>query len=1185
MFSFPASAGGRPVRARGHVIPIFLSMLLLSAIPAVAGGGPTGPLFVPGAAPEAARPELPARPPAPASAQADKNVSDTVDWTYLAGLDYSLLGKAVCTVGDLNGDGFSDAAVGAPNMRDLTSSRVGAVLVFYGSATGLPATPSQTLYGPHFASNYVEFGAALSPAGDVNGDGFADLLVGAPGYGLDGGVFVYLGSAGGLQTSYAWTWSIDSPGSDVARLGAVVSTAGDVNGDGYDDILVGAPDAWSGARGRAALFLGGASGLALTPAWDQTGAALGDHLGASLATAGDVNGDGYDDVVMGVPGATGIYPPVWDTFYGEVMIFHGGPSGLGVTAATTLYGTQYGGGFGVSVSGAGDMNGDGFADIGVGSPSWDNAWAADSGRAQVYPGSAGGIVGTPIWEDFGSAVNDLFGQALAPGGDVNGDGLGDMLVGSYNYSNGGGGRGFVAVVTGSRVGSIFMPWYRFDTQQVLFGGAVGTAGDVDGDGFSDVLVGSSGYTGTLTQEGRAQLFRGGADAPAPAVGWSAHSGVSGSFYGWALAPAGDVNGDGYDDVLASAPNYSFAAANDGLVVLFYGSASGPTSSANWYAWGPYANASFGYSAACAGDVNGDGYDDIVVGAPDYGNEGFAQLWFGGPTGPRLGAPDWATDGFQADSHFGISVAGAGDVNGDGYADIIVGASQDDGDDFGGAGPVNEGKAYLYLGSASGPGASVWSARGGQANGNLGNSVAGAGDVNGDGFADVIVGMEAWDQPVGPSFFVLDVGRALVYHGSATGLEAAPATTLQGSGNGNFGHSVNTAGDVDGDGYSDVIVGAVYDDNQGTAAVYRGSAGGVSTTAHWTMTSAQPNSAFGCSVGPAGDVNGDGLSDVIVGSVFGDTGGLTDNGRVWVFAGPLTGTAVYPLREWAGVQSWENLGNVVAGVGDVNGDGFADVGAGSPGYTGGVAQEGRTVIWYGNNRYQAYDTQARRPQQWRGDASAPLALGDMTAGGNDFRLQAWTANAAGRTDVRLEWQVAPLGTPLGGGVSAGPWTDSGSAGTSSALLSSPIAVPGGGPAYWRLRVASRSPYFPHSPWLSPARNGRLETDLRRPSVLSGVGDGDVAGPPSPSRLWAAPNPFNPRTRLSFVLPRTGHVRIALYDLAGRRVAMLVDAERPAGAVEAVWDGRDDGGHAAPSGVYLVRAEGGGASATAKISLVR
>lgn len=1180
----PALRGGVPTSLLNKFILLWL-LVLANMFPAPAGAlAPEPGQAVFGVVPG----ELPPAPPRLADlTAADKNVSTAVDWTFSPGTDFSNLGYAVSTVGDLNGDGFSDVALGAPNMRDLTTSRVGAVLVFYGSATGLPASPSQTLYGPHYASNFVRFGAAVSPAGDVNNDGYDDLLVGAPGYAGDGAAFVFLGSAGGLQLPHVWSYTFEDFTGGSAGFGSTVSAAGDIDGDGYADIIVGASNAWAGARGAARLFRGGPGGPAAAPAWDVMGD-LGDRFAAGLAAAGDVNADGYDDIVVGSPGAVGVVPGVGTNYYGKVAVYLGGAGGLSLTPASILYGDQLNAGFGGVVSGGGDMNGDGYADVAVGEPLRDYPGAADGGRARVFGGWSGGLSTSVLWEEYSLTAGNQFGATLSPAGDVNGDGLGDLLIGSSNYSNGGGGRGLAAVATGSRTNAIFMPWTRFDTAQVSYAYAVATAGDVDGDGFSDILVGSWGFTGTQTQEGRVQMFRGGPDAPAPSAGFQSLSGNAGSFYGWAVAPAGDVNGDGYDDMLASAPNFSLTNPQDGLVVLFYGGPNGPAG--NTLLWGPYTGSSFGYAVAGLGDVNGDGYDDFAVGAPDYSHQGFVSVWYGRAANIPWGtAPDWSVSGTRVGSHFGFSVAAAGDVNADGYADLVVGAPTDNGNVFGSPGPANEGKAYLYHGSATGLGSLAWSVQGGQADGNLGNSVSGAGDVNGDGFDDLIIGQEAWDQPVGPGFSILDVGRALIFHGDNIGMYTTPNATMQGGGNDSFGHFVANAGDVNGDGYGDVIVSSVYSDpnNQGSVAVFRGSAGGMVTTPYWSFATGQAFSALGSAVASAGDVNGDGLSDIVVGAVFHDTGGMQDNGRVWVFAGPLTGAAATtPLREWGGTASFENFGQSAAGVGDINGDGFCDIAGGSPGHTGTVAQEGRVRLFFGNNRYQGNDTLARRVQQRRGDDAAPLGLGGSTAPGADFRLRAYTGGAAGRADVRLEWQVAPQGTALGGAVSRGSWYDSApsGAGSSVAMTSGPIAVPGIGGAHWRVRVAGRSPYFPHSPWISPSRNGRQEKDLRRPSYLSGVGD--PATPPALlPRLTVSPNPFNPRTTLAFELPRAGRTQVEIFDVAGRLVTTLLDDVQPAGRIELAWDGNDRSGRAVASGTYFARATGTDLVATAKLTLVR
>jgi hypothetical protein len=230
---------------------------------------------------------------------------------------------------------------------------------------------------------------------------------------------------------------------------------------------------------------------------------------------------------------------------------------------------------------------------------------------------------------------------------------------------------------------------------------------------------------------------------------------------------------------------------------------------------------------------------------------------------------------------------------------------------------------VYHGSASGLSTTPnWTAESNQAGANFGVSVASAGDVNGDGYSDVIVGAKLFDNPE------LDEGRAFVYHGSASGLSTTPNWTAESNQEGaRFGFSVASAGDVNGDGYSDVIVGAYQFANgeafEGRAFVYHGSASGLSTTPNWTAESNQAGAEFGYSVASAGDVNGDGFSDVIVGAWLFDNG-ETDEGRAFVYHGSASGLSTTP--NWTAESNQVNaqFGVSVASAGDVNGDGFSDV---------------------------------------------------------------------------------------------------------------------------------------------------------------------------------------------------------------------------------------------------------------------
>ena len=267
-------------------------------------------------------------------------------------------------------------------------------------------------------------------------------------------------------------------------------------------------------------------------------------------------------------------------------------------------------------------------------------------------------------------------------------------------------------------------------------------------------------------------------------------------------------------------------------------------------------------SATAGDVNGDGYSDAIVGAFGYDNgqpyEGRVYVFHGSAAGLEL-LPAWTAEGNQQYAAYGVSAGTAGDVNGDGYSDIVVGADHYD------SGQLNEGRAYVYLGSATGLATGpAWTGECDQDEAWFGASVGTAGDVNGDGYSDVIVGADGYNNGQ------TDEGRAYLYHGSPTGLDAVPDWMAEGDqAEAYFGHSVGTAGDVNGDGYSDVIVSAWYYDNgqadEGQVYVYHGSAVGLATDPAWTAESDQAAAWFGTSVGTAGDVNGDGYSDVIVGA--------------------------------------------------------------------------------------------------------------------------------------------------------------------------------------------------------------------------------------------------------------------------------------------------------------------------------
>ncbi len=407
-----------------------------------------------------------------------------------------------------------------------------------------------------------------------------------------------------------------------------------------------------------------------------------------------------------------------------------------------------------------------------------------------------------------------------------------------------------------------------------------------------------------------------ASAQESVAAWTATSSQAQSQFGAAAANAGDVNGDGYADIVVGAPNYSNGQTEEGGAFLYLGSALGPGSTPAWISESDDSHSVYGVSLAGAGDIDGDGYDDVIVGAP-YFHDGTPTMWgrawlFRGSAAGLAGSASWVATG-SANSALGNSVAGAGDLNGDGYSDAIVGVP-------------GLARCFVYLGSASGLSAAPILLTSSPTSSAFGGSVDGAGDVDGDGFGDVIVGASLFADDV------TNEGRAVLFRGRASGVSAVPAWTAD-SDNflAQFGVSVAGAGDVNGDGLDDVIVGAPFWNSQfdayGNAFVFHGNATTALTLAPvWTPGKQQKGSEFGLSVAGAGDVNGDGLADVVIGApVFHGVG--NHGGRVYVHHGSTSGLST--IADWTAQSSnsLQHFGSAVAG-GDVNGDGLADVIVGS-----------------------------------------------------------------------------------------------------------------------------------------------------------------------------------------------------------------------------------------------------------------
>ena len=1004
------------------------------------------------------------------------------------------LGFSVDSAGDVNNDGYADVIVGAPFADPGGRTSAGEVYVIYGSreidnldlGTILPPERGFTIFGN--ASN-DQLGRSVASAGDVNNDGYADVIVGAPfadpgGRSNAGEAYVIYGNAtlsnidlSVTDTTSAHYFSSSRGFSILGRssndqLGYSVASAGDVDNDGYDDVIAGAFRADPGGRltaGEAYIIYGNTTLSNIDLAETDTAATtyfssskgfsvLGnratDQLGVSVSGAGDINNDDYNDIVIGANTAN------FGT--GEAYVVYGNTtlSDIDLSETDTTSATYFSSdkGFrvigesdtelGVSVSEAGDVNNDGFDDVIIGTTfggqnsegaayiiygnttlSTINLRETDRNSPSYFGSDRGfSVVGNSVGSQLGISVNSE--------GDLNNDGYADVIVGAHLAAPGGRSNAGEAYVIYGNATLSNIDLSETDTTSATYfsssrgfsilgessndelGMSVGGVGDIDNDGFNDIIIGAStADPGGRSDAGEAHIIRG------------------------AVLVATDdatisqdlTNQDIISRNVRVDNSLSDLTMNDAGVVSYE----------NDLDLNRLANLNITNST-----VEVYGYGDILYTSNSQRIFDLSQNF----TSQDLGLS--TTVIYCRDSSFIVS-------DGDFFSphslmiqnnNCTLPARNVDLDiDL----SITDSNAYNYFNLGRG-----FKVLGGADVDLLGSTVNGLGDINGDGYSDMMIGaLEA--APGGRT----SAGEVYVIYGNTTLSDIDLSVTdtnspsyfsnskgfrILGGASGDFLRtSVNGQGDINGDNYSDIIIGASSADpggrdRAGEAYVIYGNA--TLSDIDLSVTDTNSPSYFsnskgfrvlggangdnlGRTVGIAGDINNDGIDDMIVGAWSADPGGRNNAGEVYIVYGNETLSNI-DLAETdpnspsyfsnsrgfrvSGEASGDRLGNAVSKAGDVNRDGYSDVIVGAlSADPGGRSNAGEGYVIYGNATLSDIDlaetdtTATTYFSSSKGFRISGEAVGDsfgISAGGagdvnrdgyNDVTIGAWTADPGGR----------------------------------------------------------------------------------------------------------------------------------------------------------------------------------------------
>ena len=1067
-------------------------------------------------------------------------------------------GISVSAAGDINGDGISDLIIGAPTVDPAGRLNAGASYVVFGGST-VGSSGVMELSSLNGSNGFVLNGVAagdqsglyVSSAGDINGDGIDDLIIGAyyadPSGRTDAGAsYVVFGGSTVGASGVIELPSLNGINGFVLNGVAVGDqsgrsrAAGDINGDGINDLIIGGYKADPAGRteaGASYVVFGGVtvgstgaielSGLNGTSGFVLNGAMAGDHSGFSVNFAGDINGDGISDLIIGAPNAD----PSGRAAAGASYVVFGGSTvgSSGVIELSSLNGIN---GFvlngvnevgwdvsGISVSAVGDINADGISDFIVGAYLTDSAGRIDAGASYVvFGGSTVGSTGVIELSSLegvngfvlnGVAAGDESGISVRAAGDINADGIDDLIIGARQADPAGrtGAGASYVVFGGETVGSSgVMELSSLDgtTGFVLNGVAAGdwsgqsvsAAGDINADGIDDLIIGAyladpsgridagasyvvfgrsrnfsphlgnhtlsvrEGETQLLTLEdfsatdpddGEGQLIFRVSDVqhgqfelvhqPTVAINQFYQQNITQVQFvhdGGEIAPSFKVSvSDGILSTSAISAEIVFTNVNDlpilvnntltlnqGARVVFT-----PTELSATDVETSEVDLLFNVTGIRHGYFDFVSYPETEISVFYQQNITDNEVRFthdGSKKAPAyyisVSDGELNTVALRSAIHFSVNPVSVNQIPRPAFPPVIELSS------------LNVKNGFTLNGAAAGD----WS----------GFSVSSAGDINGDGIDDLIIGAYEADpfgrDRAGTSCVVFGeepVGSSGVIELSS--LDGTNGFVLNGVAAEDYsGISVSRAGDVNADGIDDLFIGSRGDpagrtDAGASYVVFGGETVGSSGvmelssldgTTGFVLNGVALDDWSGRSVSAAGDVNADGIDDLIIGACKANPSGRTDAGASYVVFGretvwssgvielsSLNGTNGFVLN---GVASWDLSGLPVSAAGDINGDGIDDLIIGAYGVNPfGRADAGASYVVFGGsavgssgvielsslNGTNGFVLNGVSPGDWSGRRVS--SAGDINGDGIcDLIIGALYADPAGRIDAGASYVV-------------------------------------------------------------------------------------------------------------------------------------------------------------------------------------